>query len=400
GQWLELGKTYQLIARPGPGCLFSNWTGGVASDCRVLGNSPTLTFVMQSNLAVRANFVPNPFGRMAGSFAGLFYAPGGLTLSNAGYFSATLTPGGAFTARVQHQTKSYALSGQLAVDGSWHTPSISGAPGLSAHLQLDLQQGERLTGWLSNEWWTADLQAYRGATSKSAPAPQVGQYTLVIPGSDSPAALPGGHGALAVNVSASGAVTVSGTLGDGEPFAASTLVSRQGQWPLFGTPYGKAGLLLGWLSFTPDPADPVALSGTVAWLKPGQIQTKLYPNGFTWPCQEGYPNAFGSAFTNRVTLLNCTNGVVVLEAGNLPQSQTNGFTFGPANQVRTANGLKLTFTNTGLKAGLFSGSMFVGSEGKSAKFNGALLQNRNCGYGWFAGTNQSGRVRLSASPIP
>ena len=67
GQLLEVGRNYTLTATPVTGSVFSNWTGGVS------GNSPKLTFRMEPNLEVIANFVPNPFAGTAGKYNGLFY---------------------------------------------------------------------------------------------------------------------------------------------------------------------------------------------------------------------------------------------------------------------------------------------------------------------------------------
>jgi hypothetical protein len=51
GQSLVIGNSYTVNAIPGSGFAFSNWSGDVS------GTSPQLTFVMQSNLVVTANFV-------------------------------------------------------------------------------------------------------------------------------------------------------------------------------------------------------------------------------------------------------------------------------------------------------------------------------------------------------
>src|SRR5258707_948602 len=51
GQFLEVGKSYTLTALPASGNAFTNWTGGIPA------NTAVLTFVMQSNLTLTANFV-------------------------------------------------------------------------------------------------------------------------------------------------------------------------------------------------------------------------------------------------------------------------------------------------------------------------------------------------------
>ena len=330
----------------------------------------------------------------AGNYAGLFYDTngGGVTASNAGYFTAKVTAGGGFSASLQESAKTYSFSGQFSPYGLWQTDSIKGTPGLSASLQLSLNGGNEITGVIGNGLWTAEVTANRAIYSKTNPAPWAGQYTLIIPGSPDFADLPGGNGAAAVNVSASGAVTVSGTLGDGSTVTESAFVSGQGQWPLYASLYSKKGLVLGWLTFTNDIAETNDLEGVVAWIKPAGTGTKLYPDGFDWPYDAPSCNAFGSAFANQTPLMGWTNGLVVLQNGNLAQSLTNGFELGSNNQVTGDGSLKLTLATSGPKAGLFSGSVLNPATKKAVSFNGALLQNRNLGYGVFLGTNQGGSV--------
>jgi len=61
GQKLTIGRQYTLTASPTAGYVFSNWTGDVISKL------PAVTFVMQSNLTLTANFVTNPFSSKASS---------------------------------------------------------------------------------------------------------------------------------------------------------------------------------------------------------------------------------------------------------------------------------------------------------------------------------------------
>src|SRR5439155_4288624 len=65
GRQLEVGRTYRIRAVPGPGQVFAGWNGGLSSD------SATLSFTMQTNLALAANFVTNPFPAVHGTYSGL-----------------------------------------------------------------------------------------------------------------------------------------------------------------------------------------------------------------------------------------------------------------------------------------------------------------------------------------
>ena len=51
GQWLDVGASHTVTALPSPGFDFSGWTGGLTNSTAML------SFVMRSNLVLRANFV-------------------------------------------------------------------------------------------------------------------------------------------------------------------------------------------------------------------------------------------------------------------------------------------------------------------------------------------------------
>ncbi len=52
GELLEIGRTHTLVATPGAGQIFAGWSGGITNA------NATLSFVMESNLVIVANFVP------------------------------------------------------------------------------------------------------------------------------------------------------------------------------------------------------------------------------------------------------------------------------------------------------------------------------------------------------
>ena len=59
GQFLAIGSNYSMTATAttGSGFAFTNWTGGTNLPFSVLTNKPKLTFTMESNLTLIANFV-------------------------------------------------------------------------------------------------------------------------------------------------------------------------------------------------------------------------------------------------------------------------------------------------------------------------------------------------------
>jgi hypothetical protein len=258
-------------------------------------------------------------------------------------------------------------------------------------LQLDLADGETITGTISDGIWTAQVAANRAHFSTAVPAPQNGSYTLVIPGSDDSSNQPGGSSVGTVKVSPTGVIAFAGVLGDGTKVARSAFISRDGEWPLFAPLYAGKGLLFGWINFDSSQPD-TDLSGVVNWIKLPQASGKFYLGGFDFP---GGLEAVGSlyTFTNGVPLINWTDGQIRLENGNLTDSITNGLSISPNNTVSGTNNLSLSFTTS---SGLFHGSVMDPATGKPVLVNGALLQKQNVGYGYFFGTNQTGRVTLES----
>jgi hypothetical protein len=385
--WLAIGRNLSMTATAGSGYVFSNWTGGVWPSVAVLTNNRTLNFMMLSNLVLQAHFVPNPFVPVAGTYQGLFYdTNNGVKQLSSGLFNATVSSNGVFTAKLQQGLNSYPLSGQFSLTGAWFTNSIKGVSNLNVWLQLDLSGEDVLTGVLSNAVWTAQLTAERAVYSKANPAPQMGNYTLVLPGSINAAEEPGGNGFGSVNVDANGNVTFGGTLGDGTKVTQSSIVSKEGQWPLYIALYSGKGSLLGWLTFTNEVDRDI--EGLLSWIKPGGTTSSLYPAGFTNDLE-----AVGSVYasTNGLRVLNLTNGVLILDNWNLAHSLTNSFVLGTNNALSGTNLSRLTITNT---TGLFSGSLTNPTTGKAISISGAVLQKLNAGYGYFLGTNQSGSVSL------
>ena len=384
GTLLELRKTYTITAKPAPGSLFSTWTGTVSSDL------PKLTFRMENGLALQANFVPNPFTPVKGNYAGLFYDTNGVALASAGFFSATLADPGTFSAKLQFAGSSVSLAGKFRLDGSYsNSIPRRGQSALTVQLQLDLSGGDTITGLISDGTWVAELTANRAVFSRLSPAPEGGKkYTLAIAAFSDSAATPGGYGFAAVGVDASGNISLAGSLGDGTKISQRTFVSKSHQWPFFAPLYSGKGFVLGWLAFTSS--DPNAdLAGGVSWIKLAQPTAKLYPGGFALSGVETMGSLY--SFVTGGSILNWTQGNIVLQGGNLTGSITNQVAIGPNNKVTGPNRLSLTFTTS---SGLFKGSVLNPVSGKPIPVSGAILQKQNTGYGVFLGTTQSGSVIL------
>ncbi len=386
GQALRVGTLYSMTAEPSAGFVFSNWTGGVQSTL------PKVTFVMTNGLVLQANFVPSPFGAVKGTYAGLFYETNGVRTPSSGFLTATVTDKGAYSGKLQLAGRTYSVSGQFSADGTFFGTLLrSGLTSLQLSLQLTNalagQITNALSGQISDGIWTAYLSAALPAYSTTNPAPQASRkYTMIIPGAEDSVQQPGGDGYGTVTVDKLGNVTFSGALGDGTKVSQKTFLSGQDRWPLYASLYSGGGMLLGELAFVTNP--PTDISGPIIWSKLGLPVTNTYPGGFTIQT-EALASLY--SFTNGVRVLNLTNGVVVLENGDLSQNITNAFTLNANNTFTGTNRLSLRLTTS---SGLFQGTVVDPATGKSLAVKGALLQKQNLGAGFFLNSNQAGRVRL------
>src|SRR5204863_2324862 len=139
--------------------------------------------------------IPGP----KGIYNGLFFDPNDVTLQNSGAFSLSTTAGGKFSGKLQIGSRRASFGGQFDGQGNASNgvprPNLSS---LSVVLHLDPADADTVTGTVSDGVTAASLAGDRPVfDGRQRLAPQVGQYTMVIPGDDS-SSLPGGdsYGAI------------------------------------------------------------------------------------------------------------------------------------------------------------------------------------------------------------
>ena len=390
GQQLPIGKAYKIKAVPVAGFVFSNWTGNVSGD------SPTLSFLMQSNLQVVANFVENPFASRKGLFNGLFYENDQVRLGQSGFFTLKLTDKGSYSASLRIGKRKTRASGKLKLDGrATNVVTRPGTNSLIVTWAISLDNSDQITGTVSDGVWTADLAGDRAVFNKTNAAPQFGKYTLLLLGSPGGGLAPEGDSYGTASVDSKGVVKMKGHLADKTSIASKVPISKNGEWPLYVSLYGGQGALLGWAAFTNQPS--TDFEGMISWLKPA-IPTAIYhPDGFSSEAA-----LLGSRYIppvgNASRIIALTNAVVSLSGGNLAQSYTNDVIlgFGPKVTNSSPDSLTMSFK---LSSGLFSGTFTPAGETKAVSFKGVALQKANIAAGFFLGTNQSGRVALEAIPL-
>lgn len=370
----DVGATLTMTAKPGAGQVFSSWSGDLATT------SPTLTFIMQSNLVLQANFAPNPFLPAVGTYQGLIYDTNGPTHQGSGFFDASVASAGSFSAKIILAGQKLSLSGQFSAGGIFSNNIVrKGLPAVSAQLNLDLAGGG-ITGVFSDGTFKSELTANLIATTAGATA---GKYTLLIPGGTNGVAQPGGDSYGTIVVSSTGAIALKGVLADGTKATQKANLLTTGQWPFYVSLYSGKGSIFGWLTFTNGMID-----GTVDWFKLSTAGGKLYQGGFT-----NGTEAAGSVFlfTNGVPVLNFATGQLQFSNGNLTGFFEDAITLDSASKVTSTNGVKMTITTS---TGLFKGTAPNPFGGKAISFNGVVLQKQNSGGGFFTGATQTGRVFL------
>lgn len=390
GQKFPIGKILKVTAVPLAGYVFSNWTGNVS------GSSPTLTFLMESNLQVIANFVANPFASRKGSYNGLFYEDDQVRLGQSGAFNFSLADKGTYSASLQIGSKKTRASGKLNLEG--RATNVVNRPGTNALTivwSVGLDGSDKITGSVSDGSWTADLAGDRVVFNKTNAAPQAGSYTLVLLGTPGGGVAPEGDSYGTASVDANGVVKWKAFLADKTTISGKVHLSKDGECPLYAPLHGGKGAFLGWVAFSDQSSSD--FEGLISWIKPALPATPFYPDGFNSEAAllgSRYVAPVGN--TNRI--LELTNSVVLLSGGNLSVAYTNDVVLGFGGKVTNAgpNSLTMSFN---LSSGLFTGTFKPVGGTKAVPFKGVAVQKANYAAGHFFGTNESGRVALEAVPI-
>lgn len=356
--------------------IVSNAFGSVTSDDAVLVVQPIIT--------------PNFAG---GTYRGLFYESAAVAQSSSGSFVLTLTAKGKFSGRLQIGSAVLPYHGQF--DSTSNAVATVNRPGqnpLTITMRLDPNDADRLSGTVSGTSFTANLMADRAVfAASSRPAPQAGQYTLVVAGSADSATSPGGDGVGTLTIDRAGQVVFAGSLADGTKTTQTSVLSKEGYWPLYIPLYRGQGSVLSWISVADTAAQD--LGGNLSWFKPPQTKAKVYPGGFTFVTTvQGFHYNRPAAGHNMLTL---SSADLSLSGGGLVPGVVNHITLGPGNRVtnQSPNKLSLVFMPG---SGTFSGRVVDPSTLKSIGFTGVVLQRMDIGAGYFRGASQSGKVSLAA----
>jgi plastocyanin len=167
GKLLTLGRTYQMVARPGRGQIFGGWNGTAVSNIAVLN------FEMKSNLVLTANFVPNSFAALKGTYTGLFFETNNVRATNSGFIKIQVSSRGKFSGKLTLDGRNLPLRGALDYSGNAEIPLLRRpiSPVLVT-LNLDLSGANGISGEVTDGNWVSVLVAKK-ALERAVIAPRL-----------------------------------------------------------------------------------------------------------------------------------------------------------------------------------------------------------------------------------
>jgi hypothetical protein len=392
GTGLKAGRNYSLRATAESGNVFAGWTGSITT------NKNPLTIKAESSLVLQANFIPNPFLPVKGTYNGLFIATNGvvteetsgmlkgLVISQKGTYSGTLLINGG----------SHAISGSFDLAGqATNKVSRAASQGGSLLVEMTLLNSSNLapqvTGIVSGTTdgapWVANLIADRATNTLPS-----AEYTMLIPPGTNNSS-PGGDGyALITNHAgttanpAASTVRITGALADGTAFNQSAPVSQDGYVPIYANLYASKGLLLGWINLDLTNTNAVAFT-SLTWIHPERA-SGLYQSGFT-----------NSLYTNQILL-----SLWADPPANIIDLLTNFSMFDNIYNTNALLSYPVAISSSGeISPAPLSGSVnsktgllkvTIGSGASRVSGYGAILLNGTNGGGYFLTKTQAQAIQL------
>ncbi len=384
GRMIQIGQRSTMTAIPAAGYVFNGWSGDVTSS------SQTITFTMQQDLGLQANFVPNPFIPVMGQYNGLVTTDQP-DIDHEGCFRATVGSSGAFSAMLYLGRQVFSFAGKFTGDGDYSTTIVRGGTSYQIILQLHVDDSsDQLTGTIDDGSVTAAISSDRWIWNARTNPATAGRYTVLIPGGDSPDQ-PQGAGYATVIVTTSGTISYFGRLADGTTISRTTALAGDDTWPFF-TWVNGSEMALGQITIEDIPGTS-DMDGEVTWFR-RQSGSPIYPNGFTVQS-----SLVGSLFTpaprgNNVLSLDLVPDNVSVAIGGADIAGEFDFT-GTLDQfnrfITDDTGSSIRFrVSLSNGTGLMNGSFIDPATNRTVSFQGVVFQKQNIAAGFWLGSLLSG----------
>jgi hypothetical protein len=391
GAMLNIGEGYSITANPSAHCFFSNWSGTLGRIA-----TRTISFVMESNLTLEANFCTNQFIGMAGTYNGLFNAASGVAEESAGMIRGlTVASNRFYSGSLVLQGTNYPLSGTFDLAGR-SSNSLPRAGGAVTVLMSNLFDNypNQIIGTVAARGWVSDLLLVADA---SGPLPS-GACTMVLP-PGAPSNSPAGYG-YAVITNHAGAVSVIGQLADGAAFNRTVPISQATNAPFYASLYGNTGLLTGWLNLDAGEFGDQIPQGQLTWIKQPAAGAKRYPAGFTNVVTvKGSTWAAPSVGTPALPFTASAPGLLQISGGNLAGPLNFNVAVSAGNTlIKLPSVSNLLAGSINRKTGLLTVTFGAGQGKATNTGTGVVLQNSTNAAGAFLGTTNSGAITLQPAP--
>jgi DNA-binding beta-propeller fold protein YncE len=328
---LEVGKTYTVIATAKSGFIFDRWgvnnTAGTGIT-PLKQELPSLTFIFQEGLVLTAQFIPNPFLPIIGSYNGLVSsspslpAPSGTvpSVSTEGCFTATVSSTGNFTGKLKLDGLELPITGLFDNTGAARfginrdmTLNVSrpGKPSIVVDFQLDVitpGTNDRITGTVKQYYrgglaFLSDIEAFRAFYDGKTPATTVPDAYLTVNGAartdgifscvitnkalaqqlpvfTSLADYPRGYSYATIKVSKGGGVSYACMMADSPTSVTGTsTLSKLNEWALFAPLYNKLGCIRARVTLDASNTESDMSSADFRWFRPQQ-NSQHYPYGW------------------------------------------------------------------------------------------------------------------------
>ena len=394
GQALAANQVYTMTAIPDAGQQFSGWNGSLRSSRRII------SFYLDSDLTLEANFDPASIQPDNNTYSGLFYESDEVRQKSSGFFSVRTTTRNSYSGKLKLNGKQWSFTGSFGADGQ-ATNTIVRRTDTTLTLVFHLGAGDQtdqVFGTLTDGSWTAVLSGDRAQFNARNPAPYAGNYTMILPGHDGDTSVPTGDSYGSVRITSAGVALFSGSLADGTKVSQIAPISKEGLWPFYSGLYANKGSLLGWVTVANAPADQPDLSGLVSWIKPPVPTSRYYSSGFTTESM-----ATGSLYAKpgspSTPIVALETNLVTFTGGDLSADFSNQFTLGLNSKAINVSINRMTLSFS-LATGTFKGTVADPNTGAVMRFGGAVLQKFNTGSGSLMGGVQSSRALLGVPPTP
>jgi hypothetical protein len=319
-----------------------------------------------------------------------------------GRLTATLTPAGALSGKLEYRGLNYVLTGAFTPELNYDkTFTLKNTPAVRLQMHMDAN-ALTVTAKVTESLSPAPLESgsvleFHTVHTAKSPAAQTGRFTARLNPTATTGVGPTAAGYATINVTATGSVTYAGKLADGTTLGGSALLKSDGSFACYQALYPHVTPYAGYLNgpITVAPAGGLnAVSGPLEWVKPAQTSGAFYRAGFTQALAAEGSRYIAPPAGQRVLTIAGGGDALAFSADAVAGfdpvhlSTANAFTVDKPN----TNKLTLTLTKA---TGLIHGTFVDPVLRKTRTIDGVTLQAQDEFSGLFLRESDSAQWRLA-----